>query len=283
MYRFPIGIMLSGYKTDYKTAMSLARQMGLDGVQLSIGNRDFAVENMTAAKIAEIKDVAQSNGLEIVSVCGDVGKFVYRETNPALLEQSKRNLEITRALGCHIMTNHIGMIPADPTVEMYQVMQDAIREAGEFAADLGVRFAIETGPEPARILKQFLDSLDVNGVGVNLDPANLVMVSADDAIAAVYTLKDYIVHTHAKDGYQVKPCKPEYLYGVKQPVPEEYKAGGFYKEVDLGTGGVNFPVYLKALEQIGYQGYLTIEREKGNDPIADIQRAVDYLNLYLKG
>ena len=51
----------------------------------------------------------------------------------------------------------------------------------------------------------------------------------------------------------------------------------FFKEVPLGSGSVDFAKYLKALEDIGYRGFLTIEREAGEDPAKDIGIAKDHL------
>lgn len=73
--------------------------------------------------------------------------------------------------------------------------QEACNQLAEYAHKQGAWFAIETGPEPAVRLRKFLDSLDSKGVGVNLDPANLVMVTGDDPVAAVRVLAPYIVHT----------------------------------------------------------------------------------------
>jgi sugar phosphate isomerase/epimerase len=95
-------------------------------------------------------------------------------------------------------------------------------------------------------------------VAVNLDPSNLVMVTGDDPAKAVYTLKEYIVHTHAKDGIMI---------GNREG----------YREVPLGQGGVDFDNYLSALGKIGYTGFLTIEREVGDDPEADIKLAKSFL------
>ena len=129
-------------------------------------------------------------------------------------------------------------------------MQEACRHLAEFADSLGAHFAIETGPETADTLKGFLDSIGSKGVAVNLDPANLVMVTGDDPVQAVYTLRDYIVHTHAKDGRKLKDGDPELIYGVVHPIPPEYSEGGFFQEEPLGKGDVPFPAYLKALEYI---------------------------------
>lgn len=98
------------------------------------------------------------------------------------------------------MTTHIGVVPEDNTCETYQRMKAACRELGDYAASVGVTFAIETGPEKPETLAAFIRDVGSKGIGVNLDPANLVMVTGCDPVAAVYTLKDFIVHTHAKDG-----------------------------------------------------------------------------------
>jgi len=133
-----------------------------------------------------------------------------------------------------------------------------VYELACFADSLGSWFAAETGTETAAVLRKFLDSVNHKGFGVNFDPANLVMCADDDPVQGVHILKDYIVHTHAKDG-------------VRNP-------DASFLEVPLGKGGVDFDKYLAALNEIGYKGYLTIEREVGDNPAADIKMAVDFLN-----
>ena len=129
------------------------------------------------------------------------------------------------------------------------------------------------------MLKTFLDSLGSRGVGVNLDPANLVMVTGDDPVQAVYNLKDYIVHTHAKDGIKLLDKNPEIIYGI---IEDEIQTGAAFREVPLGEGNVPFPAYLAALEDIGYRGFLTIEREVGDNPAADIELAANFLRSVMK-
>jgi sugar phosphate isomerase/epimerase len=156
-------------------------------------------------------------------------------------------------------------------------MQEACFELAQYADSVNAHFAVETGPEPASRLCAFLDTLGSTGVGVNLDPANLVMVLKDDPVKAVHTLKKYIVHTHAKDGVNLHPVNPEYFYRVFHPVPADFFKIQYFKELPLGTGDVDFPNYLKALEEIGFKGFLTIEREVGEDPAKDIRTAYDFL------
>ena len=199
------------------------------------------------------------------------------EKNPECIEKSKRILELAKELETDIVTTHIGVVPEDPNHPRYAIMQSACSELAAFADSMGSHFAIETGPETSAVLKKFLDSLGSRGVAVNLDPANLVMVSADDPVEAVHNLKDYIVHTHAKDGVMLHRGNPEYIYGVVHPVPQEFAGIQYFEEVPLGTGGVHFETYLQALDNIGYTGFLTIERECGDNPRGDIQTAIDHL------
>lgn len=111
-------------------------------------------------------------------------------------------------------------------------------------------------------------------MAVNLDPANFVMVTGDDPVQAVYTLRDYIVHTHAKDGRKLYDLDPEVIYRVVESEPVTSPA---FIELPLGEGDVAFEPYLKALADIGYRGFLTIEREVGDDPTRDIRAAVEFL------
>ena len=277
MYKFPIGVIIDSFRTDTKTAIVKAAELGADGIQMYVTKGENAPENLTPAARRELLDFVKSNGLKFSALCGDLGKgFGNRDLNPDLIERSKRIMDLAKELETDIVTTHIGVVPEDPTVARYGIMQQACFELSRYADSIGSHFAIETGPETSAVLKTFLDALGSTGVGVNLDPANLVMVTGDDPVQAVHNLKEYIVHTHAKDGVMLKATNPEYIYNV-EPMPEELRGVGFYKEVPLGTGSVNFPTYLAALDEIGYHGFLTIEREVGADPIADIVTAATFL------
>ena len=277
MYQFPIGVILDSFRTNTRTAIGKAAALGADGVQMYCTKGDNCPENLTPAKRRELLDMIKSNGLRFSALCGDLGEGFFRpERNPELIERSKRILDLAKDLETDIVTTHIGVVPEDPANERYGIMQEACFELARYADSIGSHFAIETGPETSAVLKKFLDGLHSTGVAVNLDPANLVMVTGDVPVQAVYNLKDYIVHTHAKDGVMLHRTNPEYIYKVT-PRPEDLEGIRFFREVPLGEGSVDFKAYLKALEDIGYRGFLTIEREAGEDPSADILIAKNHL------
>ncbi len=277
MYRFPIGVIIDSFRCDTDEAIDRAGALGAAGIQMYASNGHNAPEKLSPARRRELLDRVKSHGMVFSALCGDLGRgFFHPELNPELIERSKRILELAKELETDIVTTHIGVVPEDDSTDRYKIMQQACFELSRYADSMGAHFAIETGPETSATLKKFLDSLHSTGVAVNLDPANLVMVTGDDPVQAVYNLKDYIVHTHAKDGVMLHRTNPEWIYQVT-PMPEDFGSISYFKEVPLGEGDVPFVPYLKALEDIGYRGFLTIEREVGDNPAADIEKAKSFL------
>ena len=275
MYQFPIGVMLDSFKLETHQAIKKAAEIGAKGLQMYATSGEYAPENMNTQKRRELLDIVKSNGLVFSALCGDLGRgFGNRDLNPDLIEKSKRILDLAKELETDIVTTHIGVVPSDKNYERYKIMQEACFELSRYADSLNAHFAIETGPEIATTLKGFLDDLGSKGVAVNLDPANFVMVTGDDPVKAVHTLKDYIVHTHAKDGRKLRESNPEVIYRI---IDEEAHQGDAYIELPLGEGDVDFDNYLKALDDIGYKGFLTVEREVGENPSNDILLAVKFL------
>lgn len=282
MYHFSIGVLLDSFRLDAQSAMKKANELGLSGIQVYATSGDMAPENLTPQKRREFLDMARSHGLTISALCGDLGHgFGDEARNPELIERSKRILDLAKDLDTDVVTTHIGVVPDDSANPRYGVMQEACGQLARYADSVQAHFAIETGPETAVTLRGFLDGLHSTGVAVNLDPANLVMVTGDDPARAVHTLKDYIVHTHAKDGVKLLDRDSEVVYGLRS-IEDVIQEGEAFREVPLGEGSVNWEEYLAALDAIGYRGFLTIEREVGDDPAADIETAVRFLRRYVK-
>ena len=280
MYPFSIGVMLDSFRTDMLTALDKAAALGAKGIQVYATRGEMSPEKLYGEKRKEFLKAVKDHGLTVSALCGDLGKgFVNPELNPGLIEQSKRILDLAKDLETDVVTTHIGVVPEDPAHPRYGIMQDACGKLAAYADEMQAHFAIETVPEKAATLKGFLDGLHSTGVAVNLDPANFVMVTGDDPVQAVYTLQDYIVHTHAKDGRRLAVRDPEVLYGM---VESEMLSDPSYIELPLGEGDVDFPNYLKALNDIGFKGFLTIEREVGDDPEGDIGAAVRFLQNLIR-
>lgn len=277
---FKIGVISDWFHLGFKGGIEKAAEVGAEAVQLYAVRGEMSPDSITPASLKEKKDILASNGIKVSALCGDFGGhgFERAEDNVWKVEKSKRIVDLALELGSNVVTTHIGVVSGNENDESYKNQLEACNQLAEYAAGVGAYFAVETGPEKAATLKAFLDKLDSKGVAVNFDPANLVMVTGDDPVQGVYTLKDYIVHTHAKDGIMIKQTDPKEIYGFfADGGIGDLRLEDYFKETPLGLGKVDFTAYLNALKDIGYKGYLTIEREVGANPEADIRLAVDFL------
>lgn len=275
-----IGVLLESFHKPVGQALKMAGELGVDAVQVYATKGELSPENLKGQALSDFKKAVADSGLTISALCGDLGGgFMDPAANPKKIEKSKAILDLAKELGTNIVTTHIGIVPADVNSDRFQIMQEACYQLAEYANSLEAHFAVETGPETAVTLKRFLDTLGSKGLAVNFDPANFVMVTGDDPVKGVFTLADYIVHTHAKDGIKLYDLDPEKIYN---PAADVIITSPAFAEMPLGQGKVDFDGWIGALRQIGYDGYLTIERETGENPAADIRAAVQFLKNQLR-
>ncbi len=262
MKRLKVGAFLSSFRLDLKSALKQAQAIGLSGIEFSSLENEVDVEKIDEKQARELKKMFADHNLVISSVCGDIGGFGLSDEAEGMrrVERTKRIMEKTRLLGSTIVQTHIGHIPEDFGTVQVKIMRKCLEEIGKFGEKVGVALASETGPEPAATLKRFLDTIKIPTVRVNYDPANLAM-NGFDCIGGVRDLKDYIIHTHAKDGRKVADAQG-------------------HQEQPLGQGDVNFPRYIAAMDAIGYTGFYVIEREVGEHPDRDITEAKRFLDQF---
>lgn len=279
-----IGIIAELLRKPLLECIDYAAELGADGVQLlgGHGGQGYNFIDLKDGELKAIRERTEKNRIVISAVCGDICGKSFQVPHEAgkRIDVCKKVIDGTAKLGVKIITTHIGCIPDSVQDPVYPGMVIAVREVAEYAAKKGCIFAIETGPELADVLKRFILDVDSEGLGVNLDPANLRGVSAEDPVYAVKTLAPYIVHTHAKDAINTHVGSAARFYGLRNldgTVREISARAAGFKEVPLGQGQVPWNEYVAALRGIGFDGFLTIERECGEDPVGDIKMAVEFL------
>jgi L-ribulose-5-phosphate 3-epimerase len=274
-----IGILIESLDLPYSEALETCARLGVDGVQFygGMGVLDAAV--MTTQKRAELRRKIEKLGLVVSAVCGELGGFglEHEEENEAKIQKLVDVARYALEMGTGIVSAHFGVI--DPSnAKRADIMRRACDRIGREFEKIGARFAVETGPETCLVLKSFLDSLDTGAVGVNFDPANLLMVTGDDPVQGVITLKDYIWHVHAKDGIRFKNCDPVALYDAfARNDYTGFKVEDFFAEKAFGEGALDVKGFINALDAIGYDGFVTVEREEGNQRVEDVEKAVKLL------
>lgn len=281
---FRIGTLADWFGLGIVEGIRESRRCGADGVQLYAWN-EFDPRTVQPETVRAVRDTAGECGQEVTALCGELGGhgLEIAGDNPGKIDYLKRVVDLALELNCRVVTTHIGVVPADGGSEKYAAMKKACVEIGAYAASRGSVVAIETGPEPVARLRAFVDDCNGEaggrGIGVNYDPANLVMVTGDDEVEGVRRAGDAIVHTHAKDGRMNHYAGPEEVYGLfaQGGIEAISKVSAWFTETPLGQGQVRWLPYLRALKETGYDGYLTIEREVKENAAADILAAVTFL------
>lgn len=254
MKHFNIGIMLESLRLDFDQSLDQAVEIGADGFQMWFCSPD----PMPRDEFLHKRSAIEAHHLTVSAVCGDIGAFTDADANVQRIRQMENIFNFAYDIGTRVVTGHIGTIPEDKDAPAYRALYQSMLVIGKMAKERNLTFATETGPESTALMRSFLDELD-GGIGVNFDPANLVMGGfSKNGADSVEIIAPYIAHTHAKDGVR-------------------FADGSGCAEVALGQGGVDFPLWMKTLWRCGYRGFLTIERECGDRPVEDCTEALRFL------
>jgi len=193
--------------------------------------------------------------------CAATVGYVPPATRDEREQRSYAVSDFARKLGIGGLATHIGCVSEDRADPEYIAIRDLVRRVCDHCAGNDQTFALETGQESATALKEFIADVDRPNLGVNFDPANMILYGSGEPIEALETVKDHVISVHCKDG-----TRPE----VK---------GEWGKETPLGAGDVGMERFVAKLKSIGYRGSLTIEREiVGDQQRADIMEAIALLN-----
>jgi len=269
MKAMAVGVML-GVGDDPAESLRKVKEVGVDNAQMGCPPDAY----LSGEKFEQLKNAIADAGITVTAVfCGFAGEsyadistvqktvgLVPAKTRSERLNKSKMIADFANGLGVKEVCAHIGFVPEDPSEPLYQEVVEATREICDRCAANGQVFGLETGQESAAALKRFIEDVARPNLKVNFDPANMILYGSGEPIAALGVLQGYVVSCHCKDG--TWPTAPGQL-GTETP---------------LGQGDVGIDQFVAKLKEIGYQGYLTIEREiTGDQQKQDIIAAREFL------
>lgn len=220
-----------------------------------------------------VAEMAREHGVQIVSgmfgTAGEdystlesikrTGGLVPDETWDENWENVQKVAAIAQQLRLKLVTFHAGFLPHEPGEPAFAKLQHRLRLVADVFAARGIELAFETGQETADTLRSFLEQLGRHNVGVNFDPANMILYDKGHPAAALRTLAPWIKQCHLKDARRTR-------------VP-----GSWGEEVTVGTGEVDWREFFRILNELGFGGFCCIEREAGHDRVGDIKTAKDYV------
>lgn len=271
-----IAVFPGVFSEDLTEAAQKAAELGIPGLHLSAYGR-YHADQLDAQARRDILKMLRDTGVEIsaISYWGGEVDLCDRSQHEKAIPEGKKAMQLAVDLECCKWQGHVGMVPWETGNERWDSIVEGTRELCDYGGSIGAVLLLETGPEPPRIFKRLLETVNSKGLGINFDPANLILWPptvakhmevpysrewADENFnpeAGAELLLPWIGHTHAKDAL--------------------VKEDGTPQEVPLGEGWVDWPRYVKILRDGGYDGYFAIEREAGEDKMGDVIRAVEFL------
>lgn len=238
---------------DPKEILPTVANLGVRCAQLGIGgDLDLGVapawkKALADANLRITTVCAAYNGedyADIPTVERTVG-FIPADTRSEREERTLRVSDFAAQVGAKGIATHIGFVPHDPSHPNYVAVRELVRRICDHAAKHNQTFALETGQEAAPVLLNFIRDVNRPNLGINFDPANMILYGTGDPIEALGILGKLVLSIHCKDG--------------NWPPKNDPKALG--KEQPLGKGAVGIDRFLAKLAEIGYKGPLIIERE----------------------
>lgn len=271
MGKLKLGLIV-GLREDLYEPFEKVKSFGIPTCQVS-----FLAEDIGKFNPQKVREVADESGIEISCVFFVFKNQFYNlkdgpktmglvapEYRKERLKLSKEVSDFVKEMGVNYIATHIGFIPDDENDPVYKSFIPVMKELVTHCRRNNQIFCFETGQELPSTLKRTIIDLGMENVGINLDPANLILYGKANPLDAIEIFGNYVKGMHAKDG--LWPNRDEVL-GI---------------EVPLGEGMVNFPVLLRRLKKMGYNRPITIEREiSGEKQKEDIKKAIEYLSPYL--
>jgi sugar phosphate isomerase/epimerase len=256
--------------------MQQAKEIGCECCQLTVWDTSL----YTDEKAAEVKAAAEECGIEISTLwAGWSGPKEWNFTGGPMtlgivpeayrmkrMEELLMGADFAVKLGAPRLATHVGFLPENINDPQYYPLLAALRYLVSECKKRGLCFLFETGQETPTTLLRFIENIGTGNVGINLDSANLILYGKANPVDALDVIGKYVRGIHAKDGF--------------------YPTNGMQlgEEVKVGEGKVNFPVFVKRLREVGFDGSLTIEREiSGEQQRIDIIETKAYLEKLING
>jgi sugar phosphate isomerase/epimerase len=261
MIRLPLGLRLNSSR-PLREQIAEAARLGARGVVIdAVG--DLAPDRLSETGRREIRHLLRSVELSLIALSLPTRRpFDTIDQLDDRLRRAERAFVLAFELGTARVLARVGALPPEAEPARRDVFVSALRELGRRADHRGVRLAIETGTEPGDVLAALLDSLDTPGLAASVDPATLLQNRIDPA-ATTRSLGQWVVHAYATDAATAAG-------NVIRSMP----ASGFHGSV------LDWEEYLGALEEIHYDGFLTVAPDPGRDVATQFKAMAEHLKRF---
>ena len=261
MTKIRLGIRLESLGLPLRRALQQAQLLGVAGVQVDAAG-ELSPNSLSQTGRREFLHLLRAHNVELTALGCPLrrGLDTTQDQQPRI-EHVRGIMSLSFDLGPRIVIVQAGQIAEDAKDPRSTILSESLRALSQHGDRTGTQLALETGLERGARLAQFLGRFDSGGLGVNLDPANLLM-HGFDPLASVRELQGRILHAHAKDARAASASRAA-------------------QEVPVGHGDIEWTGLLGALEEAEYRGWLVVEQETGEDRIAGVAASVQFLRRFI--
>jgi sugar phosphate isomerase/epimerase len=254
-----LGVRLESLRLPLRRALDEAQRFGVGGVQVdALG--DLTPKSLSQTGRREFRNLLAARELSLCAMgCPLRRGLGTAENQQGRIDHVKNVMSLSFDLGARIVVVQAGAVPGEGEDSL---MTEALRALAQHGDRIGVALALETGLETGAAMAQYLARFDTGSLGANLDPANLLMHGFDPYESA-RALQGRILQVHAKDARSASASRAA-------------------QEVPLGHGDLDWLQLFGVLEEVEFRDWLTIERETGDNPSADVQAGVGFLRRLVK-
>jgi sugar phosphate isomerase/epimerase len=253
-----LGVRLESLNLPLRRGLEEVQRLGVTGLQVdAVG--DLAPNALSQTGRREFRHLLRARGLELCALgCPLRRGLDVAENQQGRIEHVRNVLALAFDLGAGVVVVQAGPVPE---AGQDSRLTEALRDLSQHGDRVGAALALETGLESGEALRDYLARFDTGSLGVNLDPANLLM-HGFDPFDSTRALRGRILHVHAKDARRASASRSA-------------------QEVPIGHGDLEWMQFLSILEEVEYRGWLTIERESGEQRLTDVQQGVAFLRRLL--
>jgi sugar phosphate isomerase/epimerase len=252
-----IGVVLESLRLRVKDGIKTASTLGFHGIEISTAQKVLTPENLSQTGRREFRRLLNINQLRLSAIGGEFGSgFVNENEFDFSIKRIKEIVNLAIDLQTNIVAIHIGSLPADSESSHGSMVRSALNEIGRYAENYGCCLTANISFDCISTLKNFLLSLETEGIKVTYDPVTLIMNKLDP-IKSIFDLHEYLIHTN--------------IFDVKHS--GEHRT----REVPLGEGIVPAQEFISTLDAVGYQGFYMINTHGSEQPVEIIKRGKEFL------
>ena len=255
-----IGIVVESTGLGVRPALVAAARMGAQGVQVD-ATRDLSPAVLGETGRRDFRNLLRSYGLELAALNVPVRRGLdVADDLQQRLDRVRNSMQLAFDLGARRVVVACPKLPDDPATPRAHLMFESLASLGLYGDRIGCAVALEVGFDPAVKVKEYLTEFDTGSLKVTYDPANFLL-HGHDPLANLMPLAGLIAHVHARDARSA---------GLSRGL----------QEVPVGAGDIDWMAFTATLQVLEFDGFLTVEREQGEDKLADVTNGVKFLKRF---